>query len=128
MPKPKAIHWPAIKTGYLNGRKPKDLATEYGLTPEQISQKAKREKWKTEKTKISQEIQKTVVRVTRTVAELALLATEKALKNYLEGETSKEDLFILKAALQLAYPKEAKTGADEAPKVIGLPGVDLDAL
>lgn len=50
----KTTPWTKIKAEYLQEVTPKELALKYGLTAEQISQKAKRDKWKPEKDIIKQ--------------------------------------------------------------------------
>lgn len=50
----KTTPWTKIKAEYLQGVTPKELALKYGLTAEQISQKAKRDKWKPAKDIIKQ--------------------------------------------------------------------------
>ena len=49
----KTTPWTKIKAEYLQGATPKELAKKYKLTPQQVSNKVKREKWKLKKDQIS---------------------------------------------------------------------------
>lgn len=53
----KPVPWVAIKKRYLKGEKPKLIADDYGITSEQIRQKAKRDSWKTQKDTIEHKIE-----------------------------------------------------------------------
>lgn len=57
---PKTINWAAIKKRYLLGEKPKDIAAHFGVTANQVSQKAAREKWNIKKHKIEEKIEKKI--------------------------------------------------------------------
>ena len=56
----KTIPWAKIKTEYLQGATPKDLAKKYKLTARQISNKVYAENWGAENKKIQENIRQTV--------------------------------------------------------------------
>lgn len=48
----KKPNWPAIKTRYLNGELPSRIASDYGLTAKQVSDKAHQQGWTRKKSEI----------------------------------------------------------------------------
>jgi len=52
----KTTLWVKIKAEYLQGATPAELGKKYGLTAKQISDKANKEKWTTDKSKICEEV------------------------------------------------------------------------
>lgn len=56
----KTTPWNKIKAEYLQGVTPKELAKKYGLTAEQVSNKAGRDKWTKQKNEIQQKTQENV--------------------------------------------------------------------
>lgn len=56
----KTTPWNKIKAEYLQGVTPKELAKKYGLTAKQVSDKASREDWVIEKSKINEKTRENI--------------------------------------------------------------------
>lgn len=85
MAKKKPVNWTVIKTRYLQGEKPKDIAVDYGLTSKQVRDKAYLEDWLRQKESINDKIAIVVEDDLRTLCDVTLRVHTKFMQN-LEGQ------------------------------------------
>ncbi len=108
--------WVKIKAEYLQGAFPKELAKKYNITAKQISDKANKEKWVNEKSKICEKVRENVESQVGRITNLALERLESVLKC---KEIRNNDLIAaIGKALEISGLKSSKqeiTGKDGAP-------------
>lgn len=121
----KQLNWNAIKTRYLNGEKPKNIAKDYGLSAKQVSDKVAKNGWNRKKAEIGEKVEEIVTRNLEQVAAISgVMITDiaEAIKNKELGVTVQDGEGLVnplyKAAFEKAlgklYPKEMNvTGAVE---------------
>ena len=81
MTKRKPIHWLEIKTEYLKGCSPKELAEKYDIPAKTIHEKASKESWVDEKASISKNVQEKVTEQIERITSLALSRLEDVLSD-----------------------------------------------
>lgn len=113
----KPVPWNEIKTEYLQGAFPRELAKKYGLTAKQISDKANKDKWVQEKTKISEKVRENVEEKISRITNLAL----DRLEEILEGSILRPDFVsAIGRAIDISGLKTTKqeiSGIDGSPIV-----------
>lgn len=82
----KTTPWNKIKSEYLQGVTPKNLAKKYKLAAKQVSDKANKDKWTIEKSKICENVRENVQNKIERITALAL--------NRLEDVLTTEDIKI----------------------------------
>lgn len=102
----KTTPWLEIKTAYLKGVTPKELALKYKIKAKAISDKANEEKWVAEKSKISEKIRENVENKIERITNLALNRLEDVLT---EDEVRTSDLIsAIGKALDISGLKSSK--------------------
>lgn len=81
----KTTPWVKIKAEYLQGVTPAELSEKYSLTAKQISDKANKEKWTTDKSEICEKVRDNVQSKIDKITSLAL----KRLEDVLSDENTK---------------------------------------
>lgn len=112
----KTTPWLKIKTEYLQGATPKELAEKYNLSAKQVNNKASREKWANEKKEIRIKTHKNTQDEIMRLAHKAL----DTLESVLEDEEAKcsDKVSACKALLDISGWKTSKqelTGKDGEP-------------
>lgn len=115
----KTTPWNKIKADYLNGVTPKELAEKYKLTPKQIHDKASKENWTTEKSRICENVRENVQERIKDLTNLAL----ETLCNVINDPESdnKDKVSASKAILDVSGLKSSKqelSGTLQTPTVI----------
>lgn len=77
----KTTPWNNIKSEYLHGVTPKELGEKYNLTAKQISDKANKEGWVAEKSKISENVREKSQQKIDRLTSIALSRLEDVLNN-----------------------------------------------
>ena len=81
MTKRKPTRWLEIKTEYLKGCNPKELAQKYDIPAKTIHEKASKESWVDEKASISKNVQEKVTEQIERITSLALSRLEDVLSD-----------------------------------------------
>lgn len=105
----KTIPWNEVKAKYLKGATPKALGLEYGITAREVTYKAKRNKWTSQKATISHNIEKSV---TNDLEEISSLCTN-GLKELLKKDDLKPSERIQAIRLGFDITLLNKNKADE---------------
>ena len=77
----KTTPWAKIKSEYLQGCTPKELAAKYKLTPKRISDKANKEKWTAQRAEISEKIREKAEDKVNRITNIALERLEGILES-----------------------------------------------
>lgn len=111
------IPWHEIKKRYLKGDKPKDIASDYGLTAKQVSDKAHAEKWTRKKSEISAKIDKfneeEIIYNAQTFKDLSLELAIKILREAVKDPYTAANNQLVKAVVTKGL--DAFKGAPEPP-------------
>lgn len=113
MTKKKPTPWLEIKTEYLKGCSPKELAEKYGVTSKAIREKASKENWVDEKTTIFNNVQQSIENYIKTLSKKALKQLETVIDDT-EAEY-KDKVSASRAILDVSGLKSSKqeiTGKD----------------
>lgn len=102
----KTTPWLEIKTAYLKGVTPKELALKYKIKAKAISDKANEEKWVAEKSKISENVRKKTEDKIEQLTNLAL----NTLQDVILDDTSRNSdrVSAAKAILDISGLKSSK--------------------
>lgn len=124
----KTTPWNEIKAEYLQAVTPKELANKYGLTAKQISDKANKEKWVSEKSEISENVRENVQERIKGLTNLAL-DTLVSVINDPETESNVK-VQASKAILDISGLKSSKqeiTGVTGANVIINREAVHVES-
>lgn len=114
----KATPWVKIKAEYLQGATPKELAEKYNLTAKQISDKANRNEWVEEKSKIQEKVRENAESQVERITNLTLKRLEDVLM--LEYIKTGDLIAAIGKGIEISGLKSSKqeiTGANGAPLV-----------
>ena len=115
----KTTPWIKIKAEYFQGVTPAELGEKYGLTAKQVSDKANKEKWTADKSKICEEVRNKVQSKIDKITSLALKRLEDVLS---DKKTKTNDLVsAIGKAIDISGLKSSKqeiTGKDGTPFTI----------
>lgn len=102
----KTTPWIKIKAEYLQGATPKELADKYNLTAKQVTNKANRDKWVTEKEIIQDKTRESIENKIQTYSNEAIEVLREVMNGY-ETE-NKDKVSAAKAILDISGLKRSK--------------------
>lgn len=120
--------WTKIKAEYLNGVTPKELAEKYNVSAKTIHEKASKEKWVGEKTRISKELQFDVKEKIKDLTDLAL-ETLRTVINDPEADY-KDKVSASRAILDVSGLKSLKqevSGIDGVSVIVNRQAVQVES-
>lgn len=102
----KTTPWTKIKTEYLQGATPKELAKKYNLTSQQVRSKASKEKWRAEKVTISNKVTQNIEDKIKALSNNALETLGRIIKDPEAKDSDK--VAAAKAILDVSGLKSVK--------------------